>query len=366
MTRTDAKVSSGPPPRRPRRGPRATPAAAPAAALTGDQAERDAPAIEGLRIVSLKAGKVTVQTDAEGLAALCSDKDTTVWIDLAHPDRHLVEEVARRIGLHPLVAEDIVESNERAKVELVGDHIHVVMFRLRREPEHESEVDEVDFVLGERFLLSVHPTNWDPRSAHQVKMGDVAVLERGPDFLLWALVDSIVDGYFPIFDAMADEIDELEDAVVGNTSTDTLSRLFRLKRELIKLRHVIAPTREIFAQLTSREFDTIGEATVFYFRDVYDHLIRLTDEFDTFRDLVTGALELYLSTVNNNLSTIMKRLTGVTLVLAGIGAVGGLFGMSEATTSIAGQEGFGFYFVTAVTLIAAACLVFVLHRIDWL
>jgi magnesium transporter len=192
------------------------------------------------------------------------------------------------------------------------------------------------------------------------------VLDRGPDFLLWALVDSIVDGYFPIFDAIADEIDDLEDAVVGNTSRDTLRRLSRLKRELIQLRHVIAPTREIFSQLTGREFDVIGEESVFYFRDVYDHLIRLTDEFDTFRDLVTGALELYLSTINNNLSQIMKRLTGVTVVVAGIGAVAGIFGMSEAATSITGKEGPGFYVITAVTVVGAALAAWLLHRIDWL
>jgi magnesium transporter len=279
----------------------------------------------------------------------------------------VVEDVARKLGLHPLVAEDIIESNERAKVEPIGDHVHLVMFVVSRpEGADEPEAHEVDFVLGQRFLLSVHPESWDPRKAHQLKMGLGSVLDRGPDFLLWALVDSIVDGYFPIFDTIADEIDDLEDAVIANTSPDTVRRLSRLKRELIQLRHVIAPTREIFSQLTGREFDVIGEDAVFYFRDVYDHLIRLTDEFDTSRDLVTGSLELYLSTVNNNLSQIMKRLTGVTVLLAGIGAVAGIFGMSEAATGITGKEGPGFYVVTAVTVAIAAMAAWVLHRVDWL
>jgi len=110
----------------------------------------------------------------------------------------------------------------------------------------------------------------------------------------------------------------------------------------------------------------IGESHVFYFRDVYDHLIRLTDEFDTFRELVTGALELYLSTINNNLSVIMKRLTGVTVVLAGIGAVAGIFGMSEASAGFAGQEGFGFYFITGASVVVAVGSIWVLRRIGWL
>ena len=116
---------------------------------------------------------------------------------------------------------------------------------------------------------------------------------------------------------------------------------------------MVHPSREIFSRLTSREFELIGEEQVFYFRDVYDHLIRLTDEFDSLRELVAGALEVYLSTINNNLSTIMKRLTGVTVVLAGVAAIGGLFGMSEAPAAFSGNEGFGFWAITIGTLALA-------------
>ena len=150
------------------------------------------------------------------------------------------------------------------------------------------------------------------------------------DFLLYAITDAIVDGYFPVLDAIEDEIDEIQDAVIARPTTWTLERLFTLKRELISLRRAISPSREIFNQLTNRDQALIAADHIVYFRDVYDHLIRVTDELDTDRELVGGTLEVYLSTVNNNLSTIMKRLTGVTVILAGIGAVAGIFGMSEA------------------------------------
>jgi len=322
------------------------------------------PTPASLRVVSWHDGKTTESADSDGLEALIADPDARVWIDLTDPAPDLVEHIAHQVGLHPLVAEDIIESNERAKVELVGDFIHIVMFALHRD--QDTEANEVDFVLGKGFLLSVHTSSWDPGSAHQLKLGVGTLLAKGPDFLLWALSDGIVDGYFPIFDTYADEIDELEDAVIDRADPGTLQRLFKLKRELIRLRHVVAPSREIFAQLTSREFDAIGESHVFYFRDVYDHLIRLTDEFDTFRELVTGALELYLSTINNNLSVIMKRLTGVTVVLAGIGAVAGIFGMSEASSGIAGTEGWGFYLVSGASFVVAALSIWVLRRIGWL
>ena len=326
-----------------------------------DRGVEERPAIQ---IQSWRAGRLQTSTDVGVLAGLVGARDSRTWIDLTDAPPELVQATAAALGLHPLVAEDIIESNERAKVQLVGDVIHVVAFMLERIDEVETH--EIDFVLGHGFLLSAHRLAWDPTTAHQMRVGVGALLERGPDYVLWALVDALVDGYFPVFDRLGDEIDEVQDSAVERPVPATLERLFKLKRELIRIRHVLGPSREVFAQLTSREFGLIAEANVFYFRDVYDHLIRLNDELDSFRELAAGSLEIYLSTINNNLSTIMKRLTGVTVVLAGIGAIAGLFGMSEAATAIAGLEGSGFYAVLLTTVVGSAGAVWVLRRIDWL
>jgi len=192
-----------------------------------------------------------------------------------------------------LIAEDIIERNEWAKIVLVGDIIHIVIFALRRT--EEIETHEIDFVLGNRFLLSVHPAAWDPRSVHQLKLGIGTFMARGSDSLLWALADGIVDGYFPVFDQFADEIHEVQNEIIANAVPATLHHVFRLKREMIRIRHVIAPTREIFGRLTGGEFEQIGDAQVLYFRHTYDHLIRLTDDFESFRELVAGALDVYRS-----------------------------------------------------------------------
>jgi magnesium transporter len=317
-----------------------------------------------IRIQSWRGGKLETSSDVGDLERMVKADGARTWVDLTDADAELVETTAAKLGLHPLVAEDIIESNERAKVQLVGEVIHVVAFVLERKAEVETH--EIDFVLGANFLLSAHPSHWDPTKAHQLKVGVGPVLERGPDFLLWALIDAIVDGYFPVFDRLGDEIDEVQDSAIERPIRPTLERLFQLKRELIRMRHCVGPSREVFAQLTSREFDLIAEPNVFYFRDVYDHLIRLNDELDSFRELVAGSLEIYLSTVNNNLSTIMKRLTGVTVILAGIGAVGGVFGMSEAASAISGAEGSGFYVVVLVTVVLAIAGVWFLRKIDWL
>ena len=317
-----------------------------------------------IRIQSWHAGKVEASSDVGALAALVATKGSRTWIDLTDPSPELVQSTAQALGLHPLVAEDIIESNERAKVQLIDSVIHVVAFVLERTDEIQAH--EVDFVLGKGFLLSAHYSGWDPMTAHQLRMGVEPLLDRGPDFVLWALVDAIVDGYFPVFDRLGDEIDQVQDDAIARPVPATLERCFQLKRELIHIRHVLAPSREVFAQLTSREFAVIAEPHVFYFRDVYDHLIRLNDELDSFRELTAGSLEIYLSTINNNLSIIMKRLTGVTVILAGIGAIGGVFGMSEAASALSGAEGPGFYIILVGTVIAAIAGVWFLRRIDWL
>ena len=309
-------------------------------------------------------GRAVTESDAlDDLASFMSEPDSIVWIDLTDPPAELVAAVSRELGIHPLVVENIVDTDGRAKVEAVDDALHMVLFALTRD--EVITLHEVDFVIGRRFLLSVHPRAWDLRAAHRLRVGLGALMNRGTDALLWALSDAVVDGYFPVFDQLADEIDGLEDRVLERPDREALQRILELKRELIRMRHVVAPGREVLNQLASREHELIREPQVLYFRDIYDHLVRLADEFDSFRELTAATIELYLSTVNNNLTVIMKRLTAATVVLAGIAAVAGVFGMSEASSALAGQEGSGFWLVTIVTVAVAAVVLAVLRRIGW-
>ncbi len=315
-------------------------------------------------VISVRHGVVAESASLDDLPALLRDEDSTVWIDLTDPTATQVSAVAEELGVHPLVIEDIVASDARAKLEPVGDVLHIVLFALTRLDG--SRLHEVDFILGQRFLFTVHPATWDLRAAHHLRAGVGTVMRRGPDALLWALCDAIVDGYFPIFDQLADEIDGLEDRILERPDRETLQQVLEMKRELIKIRHVVAPGREVFNQLTDREYDVIREPQVLYFRDIYDHLVRLTDEFDSFRELTAATIELYLSTVNNNLTVIMKRLTGATVVLAGIAAIAGIFGMSEASSALDGREGVGFWAISLVTLALAGAVLVVLRRIGWM
>jgi magnesium transporter len=276
----------------------------------------------------------------------------------------MVESIGAVLGLHPLVAEDIVERNQRAKIEFTDPTLHIVLFALRYDGG--PELSEIDLVLGANFLLTVHEPSWRPGTVPGLRLGAGTVLAKGADYLLWVFADSIVDEYFPVLDQLGDELDALQDDVVEKADSWTLERLFGLKRELIELRRALAPTRETVGQLTNRQIELVADEHVIYFRDVYDHLIRSTEELDTLRDLASSTLEVYLSQVNNNLSVIMKRLTGVTVLLAGIGAIAGIFGMSEAGAAFRGGEATGFWLVAIGTVVIAATAAIVLHRRGWI
>jgi magnesium transporter len=333
---------------------------------TGRSPGEGGPAVASrLDILAVDEAGTAVEVDGlDGLERAAGNRSLRLWVHLRAPETATLDRVGRILGLHPLIVTNIAESNQRAKVERVEDDLHLVLFAIRYEGEVQSE--EIDFVLGGRFLLTVEDGNWDPHHAQQLRIGAAAVLARGPDYLLYALADWIVDGYFPVMDRLTDEIDTLQDEVIEEPSAWTLRRLFVLKRELVELRRAVSPAREMFNQLTNRELGLIDERNVIYYRDIYDHLIRVTEELDSYREVVSGTLDVYLTAVNNNLSNIMKRLTGVTVILAGIGAIAGVFGASEAGSAFAGDAAPGFWIMAGLTALFAVAAVVVLRRIGWI
>jgi magnesium transporter len=287
-----------------------------------------------------------------------------LWVDLIDPSEETVHALAGLFKIHPLVVEDILEKNQRAKVEISDETLHLVMFAL----EHGDKLiaHEFEIVLGQSFLLTVHDGDGpSPREAPFRRRDMSAYMSGGPDYILWAITDWLVDGYFPVFDEVGDEIDGLEEAILDKPSRWIVEQLFDVRRDLLTIRHSVTPQREIFNQLTNRDVHLIKRERIVYFRDVYDHLIRLTDELDSYRDLVGTTLDIYLSQINNNLSEVMKKLTAVTVVLAGIAAIAGIFGMSEAGNIINGEPN-GFWLVTAISVALGGLALAYFRRIGWI
>jgi len=320
-----------------------------------------------IRVVAVEGDTVSESEGAAALArlpGLLRQPAAAVWVDLIAPTPTQAKQVGDALALHPLIVEDVLEGNQRAKIESTDGVVHIVLFHLS----YGDQVvrSELDMVLGLGFLLTVHHGDWDPRAANHLQGGVGPILRHGPDHLLWAIADDLIDGYFPFADRIGDAIDDVQDEVVRQATPATLERLFLLKRELIEVRRAISPVREVFNQLTNRDEQLIDPDELVYFRDIYDHVIRLTDELDNYRELASATLDVYLTQVNNNLSVIMKRLTGVTVILAGIGAVAGIFGMSEAGTALGGGESAGFWAITAFVVAFATTAAVILRKIDWI
>ena len=333
---------------------------------SGDIVEAAAPAAETVAIRVWTPTDLRVVRGIAAIQAALDEPEARIWVDVEEASAETLTELATIFGLHHLVAEDIIERNQRAKVVYWDGSLHMVLFALR----HDGRVSEteIDIVLSARFLITSHPASWQPEAALAGEgRGLRPLMAQGMDMLLYALMDDIVDGYFPVIDRISDEIDAIEATVVaGGQQQAVIEGLFALRRSLLEIRHLVSPEREILNQLTNRELGLISQEHRLYFRDVYDLTVRVTDELDTHRELANGVLDAYLSSVNNSLSDVMKRLTAITAVLAGIGAVAGIFGMSEAAAALDLPGRMGFWVVSGVVLVIGLAVYVYFRHIDWI
>ena len=318
-----------------------------------------------IHVAACHARDVEEFEGAEGvdrLPSLIADLAASVWIDLVAPTSRQADEVGKALGLHPLIVEDVLEGNRRAKIETANDVVHVVLFHLSY---GDSVIaSEVDLVLGERFLLSVHSPNYDPRAGHHLAGGLGPIMSHGPDHLLWAISDDLVDGYFPFTDRIGDAIDDVQDEVVRKADKDTIERVFTLKRELIQVRRAISPVREVFNQLTNRDEELIDEDEIIYFRDIYDHVIRATEWTESLRDLVTTIVETNLTEQANRMNLIMKKVTSWAAIIAVPTAITGWYGQNVPYPGFGKTSGL---IATSILIVVMALGLYVLfRRKDWL
>jgi magnesium transporter len=246
------------------------------------------------------------------------------WFDVADPASPDLDELARRFGLHELQIEDCRQRPQRPKAEEHGHYIFAVLKHMH-DP-GELEFDDIDLFLGPDFLISV-------RSGDSVVFESVRVRAEQEhvdrlDRVFYMIVDQIVDGYQPVLDRLADEISDIEDVVLDRPDPETLARIFSLKRKLVDFRRVAGGMREVVNSLVRREKGLLGDDLDPYFRDIYDHIMRTVDMIETYRDLLSGALDIYLSAVANRTNEVMKVLTIWGTVALPLVIITGFFGMN--------------------------------------
>jgi len=257
-------------------------------------------------------------------------KPTVTWINVnGIHDTDLISGIGKCFGLHPLLLEDIVNTDQRPKMEDYGDYIFIVM-KMLYSNEKGINAEQVSFVLGQNFVISFQESEGDVFDVirERIRGGKGRTRELGADFLMYGLIDAIVDGYFGILEKIGENIEVLEEQLVKSPNPKTLQSIHRLKREMIFLRKSVWPLREVISGLLRSETKLISKNTDIYLRDVYDHTIQVIDTIETFRDMLSGMIDLYLSSISNRMNEIMKILTIIGTIFIPLTFVTGLYGMN--------------------------------------
>jgi magnesium transporter len=253
------------------------------------------------------------------------------WIDLVGQDEAQLEILRDRFDFHPLAIEDCAHFDQRPKVEEYGGYLFVVTqgFSCSTDTVKELDIHELHTFVGNGYLVTVHERPIPAlENVWQRAVGDPALVRRGLDFLAYLIIDGMVDDNFPILDLVADELESIEDAVLSNPRREDLARIFELKHHLVQMRKVLSPQRDALSSLSKRGDARVSERTSLYFRDVYDHLVRIVESIEANRDLLGNALEAYLSAVSQRTNEIMKYLTIMSAVFLPLAFVVGFFGQN--------------------------------------
>ena len=277
--------------------------------------------------VTFRAVRVLTAIDPDAIAALRS-RGEFFWLDLGQPTGDDIAKLQQLFSLHPIAVEEIVERDQRPKLDDYGDYLLMVFYGARSDAEGHPALVEVELLIHGDYIVSSHHQPCAELTALHRQLE-----ERPPSseqFLVYRVLDTLTDTFFPVLSAIDDAIDDLENDVISQPTDEQLQRIFRLKRNLVMMRKVISPQRDLFARAGDDIINLPGlePGTRDYFRDVYDHLIRISDLIDSYRDLLTGAMDVYLSTVSNRLNAIMKQLTAIATIFLPLAFVTGFFGQN--------------------------------------
>jgi len=261
-------------------------------------------------------------------------KPTATWVNVdGLHDVRAIADIGSCFGAHPLVLEDIVNTAHRPKVEDLEDYLFIVVKMLDYDKEQdEILVEQVSLLLGRDHLLSFQERRGDVFDPvrERLKNGRGRIRTEGPDYLAYALIDAIVDNYFVVLERLGEQIEDLEEELVARPATETLQKLHRIKRHLIVLRKSVWPLREVVSLLQRGESPLILKGTQIYLRDLYDHTIQVIETVETFRDMVAGMLDIYLSSISNRMNEVMKVLTLIATIFIPLTFLAGIYGMNFA------------------------------------
>jgi len=260
------------------------------------------------------------------------DKPTVTWINIdGIHEIEIIEKIGQYFGVHPLILEDILNTEKRPKMEDFENYIYVTL-KILKQIDNENKIlsEQVSLIIGTNFVISLMESKvdiFDPIK-DRIRNGKGHIRKMGSDFLAYSLIDAIVDNYFVIMEKFGEKIEAMEEELVKNPTPGTLKSLHDTQRELMLLRRSVWPLREVVNNLLRGESTLIHESTLIYLRDVYDHTIEIIDMIEGLRDMVSRMFDMYLSSISNKLNEIMKVLTIIATIFIPLTFIVGVYGMN--------------------------------------
>ena len=262
---------------------------------------------------------------SDTLAAGCD----LLWVDVVAPTADELRLIGEEFAFHPLALEDAARPHQRPKLDPYDGFFFLVFYALCTK-DGRPRPSEINLFVGKSYLVTVHHDAIPEleETARRWRQNVAQVGDRGVGLLVYSLLDAVVDGYFPVVDDLSDRIDDLESAIFDHSDPNAQETIFALKKDLLAVRRVLAPERDVMNLLVRRESPIFGEPNLVYFQDVYDHILRVTDAVDTYRDLLSSALDASLSITSNRLNRNMKTLTASSIILMSMTLIAGIYGMN--------------------------------------
>ena len=294
---------------------------------------------------------------------------TITWINVdgVH-EPEVIQHLGECYGIHPLILEDIMTTSQRPKLEDLGDYLFlVVRMMTNHRGRDEEKFEQVSLVVGSNFVLSFQEDVGDvfDQVRDRIRKGKGQMRSQGPDYLAYALLDAVVDGYYGELERVGDEIEVLEDEILKDPKPATLQQVHRLKRDMIFLRKSIWPLREVIGRLEGRESPLIKESTALFLKDVYDHAVQVIDTVETFRDMLSGMLDTYLSSASHRMNEIMKVLTIIATIFIPLTFIVGIYGMNFKFMPEL-EWRWGYLVIWAIIAVVAVIMLFYFKRKKWL
>lgn len=291
-----------------------------------------------------------------------------VWINMDGLKKADVDKICDHFGIHPLIAEDILSSGQRPKMDELNHLIYCLLNMLYFNSEFSSvESEQISIVLGSNFVLSFQEDasrDVFDLLRQKIKMGGTKVREAKVDYLFYSLIDLIVDNYFVVMEKLGEKIEILEDRITEKPNTQTLARINLLRKEMIFLRRNISPVREMINGILRSDINLIEEKTERYFKDVYDHIVQATELAENYRDMMINLQDLYLNNVNLKMNEVMKVMAVVTCLLAPATVIGGIFGMNFIRIPWL-HNPYGFFIAVGLMFIIPLWMIWIFKKRGW-